>query len=98
VIEWTDEDDEASDSEMTSRIEEQGRRMLRSVVVSIKKGSFERIVKMGDPASKIVELAEKLDVDLIMIGITGLGNSDQDIGHVARKVVRTASKPVVLFK
>lgn len=53
---------------------------------------------MGDPASKIVELAEKLDVDLIVMGITGLGNSDQEIGHIARKVLRTASKPVVLFK
>lgn len=74
MIEWADEDDESSDSEMTSRIEEQGRRMLRSVVVSTKNGSFERIVKMGDPASKIVELAEKLYVDLIMMGITGLGN------------------------
>jgi nucleotide-binding universal stress UspA family protein len=83
---------------MTSRIEEQVRRKLRSVVVSTKRGSFKRIVKVGDPASKNVELAEKLDVDLTVMGITGLGNSDQEIGHVARKVLRTASKPVVLFK
>lgn len=98
VIEWTDEEEESLDNEMTSRLEEEGRRMLRSVVISTEKGTFERIVKVGDPSSKIVELAEKLDVDLIMMGRTGIGNSNEDIGHVARRVLKITSKPVVLFK
>jgi nucleotide-binding universal stress UspA family protein len=83
---------------MTSKIEEEGRSMLRSVVISTKKETFERIVKVGDPSSKIVELAEKLDIELIMMGSTGIGNSDQDLGHVTRKVLKMTSKPVVLFK
>jgi urea-proton symporter len=56
---------------MISKIEEEGLRML-SVVISTKKGIFERIVKIGDPSSKIVELAEKLDIELIMIESTGI--------------------------
>ncbi|HYY66738.1 MAG TPA: universal stress protein [Nitrososphaeraceae archaeon] len=42
--------------------------MLTSVVGSTKKEIIKRIVKEGDPSSKIVELAEKLDVDLIVMG------------------------------
>lgn len=98
VIEWTDEEEESLDSEMTSRIEEEGRRMLRSVVIPTESDIFERIVKVGDPSSKIVQLADKLDVDLIMMGRTGIGNSNDDIGHVARRVLKITSKPVVLFK
>jgi urea-proton symporter len=55
-------------------------------------------VKVGDPPSKIAELAEKLDVDLIMMGRTGIGNSQVEVGHVTTKVLRLTSKPVVIFK
>jgi hypothetical protein len=71
---------------MTSKIEDEGRRMLRSVDISTKKETFERIVKVSDPSSKFVELAEKL------------GSSDQDLGHVTRKVLKMTSRPVVLLK
>jgi nucleotide-binding universal stress UspA family protein len=98
VIEWTDEQDESWDSRMTSKIEEEGRRMLRSVVISSRECALERIVKVGDPPSKIAELAEKLDVDLIMMGRTGIGNSQVELGHVTTKVLRLTSKPVVMFK
>ena len=98
VIEWTDEQDESWDSRMTSKIEEEGRRMLRSVVISSRECALERIVKVGDPPSKIAELAEKLDVDLIMMGRTGIGNSQVEVGHVTTKVLRLTSKPVVMFK
>jgi urea-proton symporter len=63
AIEWTDDEDESLDGEMTSKIEEEGLRML-SVV--------ERIVKIGHPSSKIVELAEKLNIELIMMGSLGI--------------------------
>ena len=80
-IEWTDEQDESWDSRMTSKIEEEGRRMLRS---SSRECALERIVKVGDPPSKMTELAE-IDVDLIMMGRT-------------IKVLRLTSTPVVMFK
>jgi urea-proton symporter len=96
VIEWTDEEEESLDSEMTSRIVEEGRRMLRSVVIPTESDIFERIVKVGDHSSKIVQLADKLDVDYD--GKNGIGNSNDDIGHVARRVLKITSKPVVLFK
>ncbi len=69
IIGWADEEDESSDSERTSKIEKEGRRMLISIVSSTKKGNHQKNCREGDPSSKIVELAEKLDVDLIMMGI-----------------------------
>jgi urea-proton symporter len=63
VIEWTNDEEESLDGEMTSKIEEEGRRMLRSVVISPNKETFGRVVKIGDPSSKIVELTEKLDIE-----------------------------------
>jgi nucleotide-binding universal stress UspA family protein len=98
VIEWTDEQDESWDSRMTSKIEEEGRRMLKSVVISSRECTLERIVRVGDPPSKIAELAEKLDVDLIMMGRTGIGNSQVEVGHVTSKVLRLTSKPVLMYR
>jgi hypothetical protein len=45
VIEWADEEDEPSDSERTSKIEKEGRRMLISVVGSTKKGNHQKNCK-----------------------------------------------------
>ena len=85
---------ESLNDEMTSKVEEEGLRML-SAVIPTKKGIFERIVKIGDPSSKIVDLAEKLDIVLITMGGTGMGGSNHDLGHVTRKILKMTSKPVV---
>jgi hypothetical protein len=45
VIEWADEEDESSDSEMMSKIKEEGRRMLISVVVLNQKGNHRKNCK-----------------------------------------------------
>lgn len=97
VIEWTDDQEESVDVEMTAKIEEEGRKMLRSVVVSKKKGNYERIVKLGDPASKIVEMAEKIEVDMIVMGRAGIGNAKPQVGHVSMTVLKMTSLPVVLL-
>jgi urea-proton symporter len=55
------------------------------------------MVKLGDPATKIVEMAEKLKVDMIVMGATGLSNSEE-MGHVSRKVLKMTSIPVMFMK
>lgn len=96
VIEWTDENDESLDEFMSDEMLQAGRKMLRSVMVP-QFHNYERIVKLGDPANKIVETAEKLDVDMILMGTKGLGNNQSEMGHVTRKVLQARSKPVVLL-
>jgi SSS family transporter len=97
VIEWVDEDEESMDEELVDAMEEQGRRMLRSIVIPKSARAYERMVKLGDPATKIVEMAEKLKVDMIVMGATGLTNS-KEIGHVSSNVLRMTSIPVVFMK
>lgn len=97
VIEWTDENDGSVDERLSTKMEEEGRRMLRSVVISKKMNRYERIVKLGDPGIKIAETADKLNVDMIVMGRRGLGGSQSDTGHVSAKVLRLSSKPVVFL-
>jgi nucleotide-binding universal stress UspA family protein len=97
VIEWTNEDEESIDSLLVSKMEEEGRKMLKSIIIPEKKNEYERIVRHGDPASKIAELAQKLDVEMILMGSKGLGNAEAGIGHVSTKVLRSTTKPVVLL-
>lgn len=96
VIEWTDENDESLDEVMSDKMLQAGRKMLRSVMVP-RFHNYERIVKLGDPANKIVETAEKLGVDMILMGTKGLGNNQSEMGHVTKKVLQAKSKPVVLL-
>jgi nucleotide-binding universal stress UspA family protein len=97
VIEWADEDEESMDDELAAAIEEQGRRILRSIMIPKLARDYERMVKLGDPATKIVEMAEKLKVDMIVMGATGLSSSEE-MGHVSRKVLKMTSIPVMFMK
>jgi SSS family transporter len=97
VIEWVNEDEESMDEELSSVMEEQGRRMLRSIIMPKLAKDYERLVKLGDPATKIVEMAEKLNADIIIMGATGLSNIEE-MGHVSKKVLKMTSIPVVFMK
>ena len=61
VIECTGDEAGSLNGEMTSKVEEEGLRIL-CAVISTKKGIFERFVKVGAPSSKIEDLVEKLDI------------------------------------
>jgi len=95
IIEWTD-DDESIDEEMTLKMEQDGRRMLLGISLPSKLKNYERIVKLGDPAKKISELATSINVDTIVMGRKGLSDTDSNLGHVTTKVLSLTSKPVVL--
>lgn len=96
IIEWTEQKEEILDSQIIDKIENNGRMILKSIVVK-DRYNCERIVKLGDPGNKIVDLAEKLDVDLIVMGSKGLGLTEQEIGSVAKKVLRLTRKPVIFL-
>jgi urea-proton symporter len=69
--------------------------MLSSILLKNSK-RCERVVKIGDPANKIIKTANDLDVDIIIVGTKGLGNSDE-LGHVARKILSKSGKPVLFL-
>lgn len=99
VMEWTDEDsdEESIDGHLGSQMREEGRIILRSVVVPQHVQRCTRIVKLGMPAKKIAETAAKLDVDMIAMGRRGLGGTDKPMGHVTSEVLGITKKPVLLL-
>ncbi len=97
VIEWPDESEENMDEELSTQMQEEGRIILRSIMVPRQISDYRRIVKLGDPPAKIAEMADKLNADLIAMGRKGLGNTGNDFGHVTQKVLKLTSKPVVLL-
>ena len=97
VVEWTDEDDENIDEALYSQIQEEGRLILRSIVVPKQLSDYQRIVKLGNPSAKIVEVGDNLNVDMIIMGKIGIGKSDSSMGHVSQQVVNLTKKPVVFI-
>ena len=57
------------------------------------------IVEEGDVAAKIIDVANSLHVDLIVLGSKGTSEIGQyPIGSVANKVVQYAAKPVMVVR
>jgi urea-proton symporter len=98
VMEWTDKDDETVDEGLVSQMEQEGRKMLRSVALTSRNSDCERIVKLGDPAIKIAKMADKHEVDIIIMGTRGLGRTDENVGHLPCKVLHLTSRPTILIK
>ena len=97
IIEWPDDYEQNTeyDTELIKRVEKEGRLVLSSILIKNTK-RCERVVKLGDPANKIIKTANDLNVDFIVLGTKGLGNSD-DLGHVTRKILSESNKPVLLL-
>ena len=56
-------------------------------------------VAIGDPAAEIIEIAEKENADLIVIGSRGLGTlKGVFLGSVSQKVTHHAKCPVMIVK
>ncbi|MBU0495827.1 MAG: universal stress protein [Chloroflexi bacterium] len=51
---------------------------------------------MGNPASRILEYAQEIGADLVVIGHRGLGPSDGLLGGVARKIVNRTTVSVLI--
>ncbi len=100
VIEWSEEENDSSESiddELTSKMQKDARSLLNSIIVPSNAKECIRIVKLGDPATKIIEVAEKIEANMIVMGTNGI-NSAIEMGTVTRKVLKGSSIPVVLVK
>jgi nucleotide-binding universal stress UspA family protein len=57
------------------------------------------VVKVGHPVEEIVNLAEKGDFDLVIMGAHGQGLlEDAMIGSTSRRVLRRCKKPVLVIR
>jgi len=55
-------------------------------------------VKVGDPADQILAAAERLDADIIVMGSSAHGLRAAILGSVAREVLRSAKRPVLVAR
>ena len=75
--------------------------LIESVIRDIGAHEFETtgIVEEGDVAAKIIDIASKLDCDLIVLGSKGTSELGiYTIGSIANKVVQYAHKPVMVVR
>jgi nucleotide-binding universal stress UspA family protein len=67
--------------------------------IRVKNYNIKGIVEDGDAAEKIIDIAAKLDVDLIVLGSKGTNKIGiYPIGSVTNKVVQYSHKPVMVVR
>ena len=89
------------DEEIYKKLKQKAKSMISDVIKDIGQHEFRvtGIVKEGDPAARIIDIANKLNVDLIVLGSKGKSELGQfPIGSVANKVVQYAHKPVMVVR
>jgi nucleotide-binding universal stress UspA family protein len=89
------------DNDMYKKIKKKADVLIDSVIADI--GSHEYsitgMVEEGDPAARIIDVSNRLNVDLIVLGSRGTSKLGQYlIGSVANKVVQYAHKPVMVVR
>ena len=89
------------DTEMYKTVRKKAEKMISNVIIDIGKQDFivTKIVEEGDPAARIIDIASKLNVDLIVLSSKGTSELGQySLGSVANKVVQYAHKPVMVVR
>jgi nucleotide-binding universal stress UspA family protein len=89
------------DKEMYELMKKKANSLIAEVIKDLGSHEFDvsGIVEEGDVASKIIDIANKLDVDLIVLGSRGTSELGRYlIGSVANKVVQYAHKPVMVVR
>ena len=89
------------DDEMYRKIKKKAGILIDSIIADIGSHEYEikGMVEEGDPAARIIDISNKLDVDLIVLGSKGTSKIGQYlIGSVANKVVQYAHKPVMVVR
>ncbi len=89
------------DEDIYQKLKQKAENMIADVKVDIGKHEFTvtGMIEEGDPATIIIDIASKLNVDLIVLGSKGTSAFGQYLlGSVANKVVQYAHKPVMVVR
>lgn len=89
------------DENIYKNLKQKAENMINEVINDIGQHEFtiKGMVEEGDPAAIIIDVASKLNVDLIVLGSKGTSTIGQYLlGSVANKVVQYAHKPVMVVR
>lgn len=87
--------------DMRADLGEEGRNILAEGenTVKVSNVDVETILKHGDAADELIEAADELKADLIVVGERGLGSGGTfPLGSIACKVSQYAKCPVLIIK
>jgi len=97
----TPDDNTFVDQKIYETLKQKAQHLIDSVIVDIGQHSYDvqGVVKEGDIAATIIDLANSLKCDLIVLGSKGTSELGRyPIGSVANKVVQYAHKPVMIVR
>lgn len=89
------------DEDVYKNLKKKAENLIADVIKDIGQHEFniKGIVEEGDAAAKIIDVSNKLDVDLIVLGSKGASEIGRYLlGSVANKVVQYAHKPVMVVR
>ena len=89
------------DTEIYETLKRKAQNLINDVIADIGSHSYDvtGIVEEGDVAAKIIDTANNLKCELIVLGSKGTSEiGSYPIGSVANKVVRYAHKPVMVVR
>ena len=98
---WVGVDAEEFREQTYQRLTDEAYEQIKSVDIELKEAGFDTkmMVERGDPYSKILEVAKKQDVSIIIIGSHGRSNlSSVLLGSVSDHIIRHSPKPVLVIK
>ncbi len=85
--------------ELRNRLSERAQRIVDDVGSKLDEVSVKAVVKRGAPHETIVEYADEIGADVIVMGTHGRGGVERLLlGSVTEKVVRTARVPVLTVR
>ena len=85
--------------EVMRKIAESVLRLAKEKAGKVSAGKIQTVIGAGDPATSILDLARRQNVDLIVIGTRGLGKlKGQILGSVSRKVSNNAETSCLIFR
>lgn len=85
--------------EVMRKIAESVLRLAKEKAGKVSAGKIQTVIGAGDPATSILDLARRQNVDLIVIGTRGLGKlKGQILGSVSRKVSNNAETSCLIVR
>jgi nucleotide-binding universal stress UspA family protein len=83
------------------KLRKKAENLINQAIIDLGEQGFEikGMIEEGDAAAKIIDIANRLNVDLIVLGSKGQSELGHYlIGSVANKVVQYAAKPVMVVR
>ena len=90
-------ENDLTEADIKERLKDMMKEAVKTVIRSDIK--VEGVILKGDISRKIMDYSEEKDVDLVIIGATGIGDFGKyKLGSIAEKLAHYSTKPVLIVR